>query len=140
MDVKEVLLPGVGLRYEFDIRDGDRVGVIARRSGGFEVVIYARNDPDEARPLFRLTEEEAERDADEASLIVKPKRDFQALHRELTERGLLVLSRSGAIAATRKAGRSCAHCDQKYAGSWAKGRASGQIPFTFRSPSTDPDS
>ncbi len=60
MDVKEVLLPGVGLRYEFDIRDGNRIGVIARRTGDFELVIYGRDDPDEARPLFRLTEEEAE--------------------------------------------------------------------------------
>jgi TrkA domain protein len=60
MDVKEVLLPGVGLRYEFDIRDGDRVGVIARRSGDFELVIYGRDDPDQARPVFRLNEDEAE--------------------------------------------------------------------------------
>src|SRR4051812_31427654 len=60
MDVKEVLLPGVGLRYEFDIRDGNRVGVVARRSGNFELVVYGRDDPDEARPVFRLTEDEAE--------------------------------------------------------------------------------
>lgn len=60
MDVKEVLLPGVGLRYEFDIRGGDRIGVIARRSGDFEVVVYGRDDPDQARPVFRLTDEEAE--------------------------------------------------------------------------------
>jgi TrkA domain protein len=60
MDVKEVLLPGVGLRYEFDIRDGDRLGVIARRSGDFEIVLYERDDPDQARPVFRLTDEEAE--------------------------------------------------------------------------------
>jgi TrkA domain protein len=60
MDVKEVLLPGVGLRYEFDIRDGDRIGVIARRTGDFEIVVYARADPDEARPVFRLTDEEAD--------------------------------------------------------------------------------
>lgn len=60
MDVKEVLLPGVGLRYEFDIRDGGRVGVIARRTGEFELVIYAHDDPDRARPVFRLTDEEAE--------------------------------------------------------------------------------
>jgi len=60
MDVKEVLLPGVGLRYEFEIREGDRIGVIAQRMGDFEVVIYSREDPDEARPVFRLTEEEAE--------------------------------------------------------------------------------
>ena len=60
MDVKEVLLPGVGLRYEFDIRDGDRIGVIARRTGDFEIVVYARDDPDQARPVFRLTDEEAD--------------------------------------------------------------------------------
>src|SRR5262245_27722293 len=60
MDVKEVLLPGVGLRYEFDIRDGERLGVIARRTGDFEVVVYGRDDPDQARPVFRLTDEEAD--------------------------------------------------------------------------------
>jgi TrkA domain protein len=60
MDVKEVLLPGVGLRYEFDIRDGDRMGVIARRSGDFELVLYSHDDPDQAKPVFRLTDEEAE--------------------------------------------------------------------------------
>jgi TrkA domain protein len=60
MEVKEVLLPGVGLRYEFDNRDGDRIGVIARRTGDFEVVVYAATDPDQARPVFRLTDEEAD--------------------------------------------------------------------------------
>lgn len=60
MEVKEVLLPGVGLRYEFDNHDGDRIGVIARRSGDFEVVVYSAADPDQARPVFRLTDEEAD--------------------------------------------------------------------------------
>ncbi|WP_106400150.1 cation:proton antiporter regulatory subunit [Actinocorallia populi] len=60
MDVNEVLLPGVGLRYEFTNRDGERIGVIARRSGDFEVVVYGEGDPDESRPVFRLTGDEAE--------------------------------------------------------------------------------
>lgn len=60
MDVKEVLLPGVGLRYEFDNSDGDRIGVIAKRSGDFEVVLYSAADLDVARPVFRLTEDEAD--------------------------------------------------------------------------------
>lgn len=60
MDVKEVLLPGVGLCYEFDNSDGDRIGVIAKRSGDFEVVLYHAADLDTAQPLFRLTEEEAD--------------------------------------------------------------------------------
>ncbi len=60
MDVKEVLLPGVGLRYEFDNSDGDRIGVIAKRTGDFEVVLYTAADLDVAHPLFRLTEDEAD--------------------------------------------------------------------------------
>ena len=60
MDVEAELLPGVGLRFEFDIRDGDRIGVIVRRSGDFEIVIYEAADPDRARPAFRLADEEAD--------------------------------------------------------------------------------
>src|SRR6201992_3668830 len=60
MDVKEILLPGVGLRYEFTSHKGERIGIIARRSGDFDVALYAREDPDKARPVFRLSEEEAE--------------------------------------------------------------------------------
>jgi TrkA domain protein len=33
---------------------------VARRSGDFEVVVYARDDPDQARPVFHLTDEEAD--------------------------------------------------------------------------------
>ncbi|BBZ49162.1 cation:proton antiporter regulatory subunit [Mycobacterium heidelbergense] len=60
MDVKEVLLPGVGLRYEFTSHKGDRVGIIARRGGEFDVVRYAADDPDQARPVLHLTDDEAE--------------------------------------------------------------------------------
>jgi TrkA domain protein len=60
MDVKEVLLPGVGLRFEFENRDGDRIGVVARRTGDFEVVVYPSDDPDQAQQVFRLTDEEAD--------------------------------------------------------------------------------
>lgn len=60
MDVKEVLLPGVGLRYEFTDHRGDRIGIIARRGGDFDVVVYAREDPDEARQLLHLSDQEAE--------------------------------------------------------------------------------
>jgi TrkA domain protein len=60
MDVTEVLLPGVGLRYEFTNHEGDRVGIIAGRTGYFELVVYAGGDPDEARPVVRLNSEEAD--------------------------------------------------------------------------------
>lgn len=60
VDVNEVLLPGVGLRYEFVNQDGDRIGVVARRSGDFELAVYGGVDPDQARAVFRLTGEEAD--------------------------------------------------------------------------------
>ncbi|ASN22843.1 potassium transporter TrkA [Streptomyces pluripotens] len=60
MDVNEVLLPGVGLRYEFVSGAGDRIGVVAHRSGDFELMVYEGTDPDEARTVFRLTGEEAD--------------------------------------------------------------------------------
>ncbi|ORB85897.1 potassium transporter TrkA [Mycobacterium kansasii] len=60
MDVKEVLLPGVGLRYEFTSHKGERIGIIARRTGDFDIVVYTAEDPDECRLVFRLTDEEAD--------------------------------------------------------------------------------
>jgi K+:H+ antiporter subunit KhtT len=60
MDVKEVLLPSIGVRYEFTCHDGDRIGIIARRGGDFEIVRYDRDDPDRACPVFHFTDEEAD--------------------------------------------------------------------------------
>ncbi|KUJ66559.1 potassium transporter TrkA, partial [Streptomyces albus subsp. albus] len=60
MDVNEVLLPGVGLLYEFVNLEGDKVGVVARRSGDFELAVYGEGDPDQAQAVFRLTSEEAD--------------------------------------------------------------------------------
>lgn len=55
-----MLLPGVGIRYEFTTREGELVGVIVLRSGDVEVVRYEDNDPDQAGPTMRLDAEEAE--------------------------------------------------------------------------------
>jgi TrkA domain protein len=60
VDVKEVLLPSIGVRYEFTSNHGERVGIVARRGGHFDVVLYDREDPDEARPVLRLTNDEAD--------------------------------------------------------------------------------
>lgn len=64
MDVIEVLLPGVGLRYEFTTATGARIGVIAHRDGHFEMVRYSVADPDASLPLVSLTREEADAVAD----------------------------------------------------------------------------
>lgn len=60
MDVNEALLPGVGLRYEFLNSDGQRVAIVAKRGGDFDVVAYSADDPDRGRPVLRLTPQEAD--------------------------------------------------------------------------------
>ncbi|SPM28516.1 cation:proton antiporter regulatory subunit [Mycobacterium terramassiliense] len=83
MDVKEVLLPGVGLRYEFTSHDGERIGIVARRGGDFDVVLYGPDDPDQARPVFHLTDDEAEA---MAQILGAPRiaERFTELSREVT--------------------------------------------------------
>lgn len=60
MDVVEVLLPGVGVRYEFVTASGTRVGLVAHRDGSFELAGYTGADPDAAVPFVTLTREEAD--------------------------------------------------------------------------------
>ncbi len=83
MDVKEVLLPGVGLRYEFTSHTGERIGIVARRGGDFDVVLYGPDDPDQARPVFHLTGDEAEA---VAQILGAPRiaERFTELSREVT--------------------------------------------------------
>jgi TrkA domain protein len=59
MEVIEVLLPGVGVRYDFTTGRGDRFAIVARRSGDVEFLSYGA-DPDVPVPLWRLEAEEVE--------------------------------------------------------------------------------
>ena len=113
MDVNEVLLPGIGLRYEFDNADGDRIGVIAKRTGDFEVVIYPANDQDCAQPLFRLTEEEADT---LAQILGAPRiaERFVDLTREVPDLD------AGQVSALRRWSRRSSI-------GWAKKRGSGEL-------------
>jgi TrkA domain protein len=58
VDVKEILLPGVGIRFEFTTKAGVAIGVVTRRDGGAEFVVYDSNDPDESRAVLSLDERE----------------------------------------------------------------------------------
>jgi TrkA domain protein len=60
MDVSETLLPGVGIRYEFQTRAGQHIGVIVYRDGESEFVVYAADDPDTAATVLELQPDEAE--------------------------------------------------------------------------------
>ncbi|MFD0774978.1 cation:proton antiporter regulatory subunit [Streptomonospora algeriensis] len=60
MEVTEILLPGVGIRYEFTTSGGARVGVVTRRSGDTELLVYGSGDPDTPRHLLHLSRDESE--------------------------------------------------------------------------------
>lgn len=60
MELNEVLLPGVGLRYEFTSAHGDHIGIVALRAGGFLVAVFDAEDPDVPKAQYRLNAEEAD--------------------------------------------------------------------------------
>ena len=59
MEVFETPLPGVGVRFEFTSAAGDRIGVVARRDGRRDLLLYDERDPDSCRDTVELTAHEA---------------------------------------------------------------------------------
>ena len=58
-EVREVELPGVGVRHEFVTEDGNRVGVVSHRSGRREIYLADPADPDRFKRALPLSEEDA---------------------------------------------------------------------------------
>ena len=63
-EIKETLLPGVGVRHELVTAAGERVAVVTRRDGRREVAVYEDRDPDACHTVLRL-------DADDARSLVE---------------------------------------------------------------------
>jgi TrkA domain protein len=59
MDLIETALPGVGVRYEFTTADGDHLGVLVRRDGHRDLLVYEQEDPDACSASFVLNNEES---------------------------------------------------------------------------------
>jgi TrkA domain protein len=58
-NVEETVLPGVGIRYDFTTSNGARVGVLHRRTGRRELLLYDRDDPDTCTDLLRLEDDDS---------------------------------------------------------------------------------
>ena len=58
-EVREVELPGVGVRHEFTTEDGSRVGVVSHRSGRREIYLADPEDPDRFKLALSVSEEDA---------------------------------------------------------------------------------
>ena len=57
--INQTSLPGVGIRFDFTTRDGDRVVVVNHRSGRCELLVCSKEDPDACRDVLRLAKEDA---------------------------------------------------------------------------------
>ena len=57
-EIHETRLPGVGIRFDFTTAAGERLGVIAHRSGRRELIVCSAADPDVCRNVVRLEEQD----------------------------------------------------------------------------------
>ncbi len=58
-EIKEVRLPDVGIRYEFETEDGKLVEVVSHRSGRREIYVASPHDPDEFQRVLALSQSDA---------------------------------------------------------------------------------
>lgn len=60
VEVSETKLPGIGLRHDFMTDDGRRVGVVSRKNGRRDLVVFAKEDPDACSMVVTLSGQEAD--------------------------------------------------------------------------------
>lgn len=58
-EIREVKLPGVGVRYEFETAEQKRIGVISHRIGLREIYVSRSDDPDEFKRVLELSPDDA---------------------------------------------------------------------------------
>jgi len=59
LQIHETKLPGVGVRFDFTAKGGERIGVILHRSGRRDLIVCSPEDPDVCQEVLHLDEEEA---------------------------------------------------------------------------------
>lgn len=57
--VNKTTLPGVGIRYDFETKGGERIGVIAHHSGHYDFLVYDKLDPDSCANVLFLDVDDA---------------------------------------------------------------------------------
>ena len=56
--IREVRLPGVGVRLEVTTEAGEQIAVVVHRGGQRELMVYDRDDPEVCTTVLHLTDEE----------------------------------------------------------------------------------
>lgn len=59
MNVEVTPLPGIGVRKDFALRNGRRIGVVTHRDGGIDLIVSKSDDPDACAAELPLTADEA---------------------------------------------------------------------------------
>ena len=59
MNVEVTPLPGIGVRKDFALRGGRRIGVVTHRDGKIDLIVSKSDDPDACLAELPLTAEEA---------------------------------------------------------------------------------
>ncbi|MEU1996526.1 MULTISPECIES: cation:proton antiporter regulatory subunit [Nocardia] len=59
MNVDVTALPGIGVRKDFEVRSGRRIGVVAHRDGDIDLIVSKLEDPDACAAQIPLTTDEA---------------------------------------------------------------------------------
>ncbi|MEU2173814.1 cation:proton antiporter regulatory subunit [Nocardia sp. NPDC019219] len=59
MNVDVTALPGIGVRKDFEVRSGRRIGVVAHRDGDIDLIVSKVDDPDACAAQIPLTTDEA---------------------------------------------------------------------------------
>ena len=59
MNIEVTPLPGIGVRKDFALRDGRRIGVVSHRDGKLALIVSKADDPDATLAELPLTTDEA---------------------------------------------------------------------------------
>ncbi|MFC9433335.1 cation:proton antiporter regulatory subunit [Nocardia sp. NPDC057030] len=59
MNVDVTALPGIGVRKDFEVRSGRRIGVVAHRDGDIDLIVSKTDDPDACAAQIPLSTDEA---------------------------------------------------------------------------------
>jgi TrkA domain protein len=59
VNVDVTALPGIGVRKDFEVRSGRRIGVVAHRDGDIDLIVSKLEDPDACAAQIPLTTDEA---------------------------------------------------------------------------------
>ena len=58
-EINETRLPGVGIRFDFELHDGGRIVIVNHHSGRVEILLCSEDDPDACHEILRLTKDDA---------------------------------------------------------------------------------